>query len=239
MFFRQADKQIVERIREEIRARLDPLNIPEQVEAFLLDNWSLLLKDIYLSRGGEHPDWQAGWDTVDALIWSLTPKQSREETERLLRLLPILLGRLQEGCAALAMPAQEAEALFKLLAGWHAALARAGLKPNVMSGLEPADNTATDMPASVQHVPAAGGVGHEDAEASEEAAEPPSLLDSLQPGVWVTIRCVGGDKELCLQWISASGNMYLFADGQGLDALSLTRQRLQDRVARGELSLRV
>jgi len=239
MFFRQADKQIVERIREEIRARLDPLNIPEQVEAFLLDNWSLLLKDIYLSRGGEHPDWQAGWDTVDALIWSLTPKQSREETERLLRLLPILLGRLQEGCAALAMPAQEAEALFKLLAGWHAALARAGLKPNVMSGLGAADNTTTDMSASVQHVPAAGGVGHEDAEASEEAVEPSSLLDSLQPGVWVTIRCADGDKELCLQWISASGNMYLFADGQGLDALSLTRQRLQDRVARGELSLRV
>lgn len=231
MFFRQSDKQILARIREEIRSRLSALAMPRQVEDFLLEKWSLLLRDIYMSRGGEHLDWQAGWDTVDALLWSLTTKESRQETERMLRILPILLGRLQEGCAALGMAEEESGPFLNQLADWHAAVARTGLQPSrgqSLSSVEPIDVPAVELAGRE----AAGTV------APGMDAVAPSLLDRLQPGAWVTFRCAGGVKDLCLQWISATGNMYLFADSQGLDALSLTRQRLQERLDRGELSLR-
>lgn len=243
MFFRSTDRQILARIREEIQDRLDSLASPEPIESFLLDHWALLLRDIYLSRGGEHPDWQAGWDTVDALIWSLTPKQSQEDTDRLLRLLPILLGRLKEGCAALGMPGQVADDLLKALAGRHANLARSG-QQSAPPGLSetpsaPLESEAAGQSRSGGETPAPSAVSaRTDKDAGTEAQETSSLVDALQLGAWVTIRGSEGEKQLCLQWISASGNMYLFADSQGLDALSLTRQRLQERVARGELFLR-
>jgi hypothetical protein len=235
MFFRQSDKQILARIREEIRSRLSALAMPRQVEDFLLEKWSLLLRDIYMSRGGEHADWQAGWDTVDALLWSLSTKESRQETERMLRILPVLLGRLQEGCTALGMAEDESGPFLKQLAEWHAAVASSGLQPSreggalrSLSPVEPVAVPALELAGRQAGETPAPGMG----------AVAPSLLDRLHPGAWVTFRCVGGDKDLCLQWISATGNMFLFADSQGLDALSLTRQRLQERLDRGELSLR-
>jgi hypothetical protein len=215
MSFWNSDQQLLERIRTEIRSRLVSAEAPEAVETFLLRHWAVLMRDIFVAHGGEHPDWLAGWDTVDALVWSLTPKQGRMETERLLRLLPVLIGRLEEGCQALALAESETAALFSRLADLHARLAR--------SGTAPSDESAPGTP---------GG----DA-ASNRVADGPSVLDTLRPGDWVTFHGADGDKRLRLKWVSASGAMYLFDDGQGLDALSLTRSRLEERLAAGGLRL--
>lgn len=239
MIFRNSEQQILERIRDEIRVRFATTQAPEAVEAFLLQRWSTLLREIYLSRGGDHPDWQAGWDTVDALLWSLAPKKNRQETERLLRLLPILLGRMREGCEALGLPAQETESLVGLLASLHAGLARAGLEtaPDSQSRQTATQAAGLDLGAS------AGG-STVDMAVSATVAQPPDdgqaaarggSVEALQLGDWVTFHSDEGDKRLRLQWVSVSGGMFLFADNQGLDALSLTRPRLQQRLARGEL----
>lgn len=236
MIFKNSEQQILERIRDEIRSRLASTQAPDAVETFLLQHWSGLLREIYLSRGGEHPDWQAGWDTVDALLWSLTPKRNRQETERLLRLLPILLGRMQEGCQALGMPEQETESLFSLLARLHAALARAGLETVADGEVRKATSEAAESGLAT---PIAVGKG-----ASKEAPSRDGLpanriesVEALKLGDRVTFHSAEGDKHLRLQWVSASGGMFLFADDQGLDALSLTRPRLQRRLAQGELVL--
>lgn len=239
MIFKSSEQRIYERIREEIRSRLASSQVPGEVESFLLQRWSGLLREIYLGRGGDHPDWQAGWDTVDALLWSLTPKKNRQETERLLRLLPILLGRLQEGCQAMGVPEAETDVLFALLAKLHAALARAGLDaaPTGESQLPPVRGVSQD--ADIAHAPSAKVHVPAEVEPSGEkravAGEP--SLEGLQAGDWVTFRFAEGEKRMRLQWVSASGAMFLFADNQGLDALSLTRPRLLQRLARGELAL--
>jgi hypothetical protein len=227
VIFKSSEQQFYERIRDEILLRLAPTSAPEAIESFLIQHWSRLLRDIYLSRGDDHPDWQAGWDTVDALLWSLTPLKTRQETERLLRLLPILRGRLEEGCAALGLPAAERDALLGLLAQQHAAAARAG---SASLGDRATEDQGSPSRSAVAGAPPPGAQ-------AKPGLPSRDRLEELRPGDWLTFRCAEGDKRLCLQWISATGAMFLFADSQGLDALSLTRQRLQERWSRGEVAL--
>jgi hypothetical protein len=233
MLFRNSENKALDRVRAEMRGRLTPVKVPAEVESFLLQHWARLLCDIYLARGEENADWQAGWDTVDALLWSLTPKTNRQDTERLLRVLPVLLGRLQEGCAALGLSEAASSALFEQLVALHAAQAKAGLhaREDAPEGGAPAPKDASDRGLATSGEGAGNGVLQR-----EDADVPDAILDKLQPGDWVTFHGEDGDKHLRLQWISATGSMYLFADAHGLDTLSLTRQRLLERLARGGLT---
>lgn len=221
MIFASAKPPVRERVRQEMRARLEQSPPPEAVERFLLDHWVLLLCEIQQSVGEEHADWQAGWDTVDALVWSLAPKRNRLDTERLLNILPILLGRLQEGCQAMGMSSTDTEAFFSLLAKLHAGLARAGLRTGAEGGAAGSGPDATgeyDVPPALQS----------DAERQ---------LERLRVDDWVVFHTPDGERRLRLQWISASRGMFLFADSQGLDTLSLTRARLLERFEGDEVAL--
>ena len=75
---------------------------------------------------------------------------------------------------------------------------------------------ATERPASAQAVP---------------------TLDGLKVGDWLRLLVDGREKTLCLQWVSPMGGMFLFADQEGYDAVSLTRARLADKLAKGEAAL--
>lgn len=242
------DEQVYTRIRGEIRLRLLKTGAPDEVAFFLLDRWSRLLGDIYLSVGDGHPDWLAGWETVDALLWSLAPKKDRAETERLLRLLPTLMGRLQEGCEAMGMPRAEQDALFAQLAMLHAALARAGLGVGP-DDAGPVTQLSRDADLAMGEAELAD-LAHQEAEiqslirVSEQPPAPPagtpsleSRLARLRVGDGARVELPEGWKRLKIQWISGMGGMFLFADEQGFDSFTLTRARLLERMQEGKIQL--
>lgn len=235
MLFKSRERQVHEHICQEIEARLARTGAPQEIRQFLLDRWSYLLAGIYFSHGDQHADWEAGWHTVNALLWSLAPKRDQEETEQFLRLLPTLLGRLQDGCDAMHLAAGERDELFSLLALLHAAVARAGLQaardaegPKTRLGRD-ADLVVTEaeLAGLAAETVAGGPAGRVD-----EAA-----VDGLAVGDSVRFTIEGEEKSLLLQWVSPMGGMYLFADGEGYDAVSLTRARLIDKLSRGEAAL--
>lgn len=76
---------------------------PEEVHAFLMQDWSRLLTGIYQAHGNRHGDWKADWETDHAPLWSLAPKTGKAETVALPRIPPTLLARPHAGCAALGM----------------------------------------------------------------------------------------------------------------------------------------
>ncbi len=230
------ERTVLARIRAEMEQQLLAGGAPEEVHSFLIQHWARLMLGIYLAKGNKDPDWQAGWETVSALLWSLSPKQGREDTVQLLRTLPALLARLQEGCVALVMPLAERDALFKRLALLHAAVVREGLH-SVMPGGEPAagisraadagdEDLAALVPAAL---PASSDVG--------VAEKPRGALPKL--GLGNRVRFMGGEenRELLVHWISPMGGMYLFTNNQGLEAITLTRARLEAKFRAGEAQL--
>ena len=219
------------KIQAEMALQLDRSGAPEEVRAFLMEGWSLLLSGIYQAKGNQDADWKAGWETVNALLWSLAPKHGREETGALLRMLPTLLSRLHAGCAALGMELAERDRLFERLAMLHAAIAREGLR----AGLE-AEGPITRLRESE-----AGGA--EDSVLRDLAA--PDLparqrrqaLPELKLGDPVMFQRGAEERRLILTWISPMGGMYMFANEQGLDAITLTQARLAARFRAGEARL--
>lgn len=240
MLFKSRERQVHEHICQEIENRLARIAAPREVRGFLLERWSYLLAGIYFSRGDQNPDWEAGWHTVNALLWSLTPKQGPEETEQFLRLLPALLGRLHDGCEAMNLEPAECDALFTQLAMHHAAVTRDGLQaandaegPITQLGLD------ADRGFSEEEMAALGdqGVPVEVAKAAPEPEPEPATLEGLKIGDGIRLQVEGREKTLFLQWISPTGGTLLFADQEGYDAVSLTRARLAEKLARGEATL--
>ena len=199
------------------------------------------MTDIFMAKGNQDPDWQAGWDTVNALLWSLAPKQGREETTLLLKTLPNLLARLQEGCSALGLPGPERDAFFERLAMLHAAVAREGLhdgmalNPDEAGGTAPMD-MAGEPEVDLSRLPPP----HHDNANAVAALGPDSAgqpLPALALGCRIRLRVGLEDKTLLLNWLSPMGGMYMFTNEEGLDALTLTRARLEAKFRLGEAQL--
>jgi hypothetical protein len=239
MLFFNRERQALENIRDELEARIAKAGTPQEISNFLLKRWSYLLAGVYLSHGDTHPDWTAGWQTVNALLWSLQPKRDRKEAGRLLRLLPILLERLQDGCEAMNLEPAERDGLFSQLTMMHAAIAREGLqsKPGMdgpatgwaaEADLEMSGEELADLSKDIPQV-----------DMSETTVPEPeaAALAQIKLGDGLLLRKQDGDKKLSLKWMSPMGGMYLFTDEEGFDSVSLTKARLLDRLRNGEARL--
>jgi hypothetical protein len=231
----RANEQVVyARIRAEMATHLQTHGAPDEIHDFLTRHWARLMTGIYMAKGNQDADWFAGWDTVNALLWSLAPKQGRDDAERMLRMLPTLLERLHEGCAALAIPDGERDALFERLAMMHAAVAREGLR--YQAGLM----------RTMTHLSSGDDVADRSADLAELTPPPAEVVDAgkingglpaLKPGDRVLIALHGRDRLMVLNWISPVGGMYLFTNEHGLDALTFTRARLTERFRTGQARL--
>jgi len=229
---------VLQRIQTEMDRYLLDHDAPEEVLGFLHQHWARLLTGIFMTKGNQHPDWIAGWDTVNALLWSLAPKESRDETQKMLHMLPTLLFRLQEGCVALSISNVERDTLFSRLALMHAAVARVGLRcrnepEKGVTNLTEASRADEKVDLSSLTPPKSMPI---------ELAPPPEtgmamLMPELKIGDRVRFRQHSKARTLFLNWISPAGGMYLFGNDQGLDAITLTRARLAERFAQGEAVL--
>lgn len=229
-----SERDVLERIRQEMDNHLRANQAPEDVHDFLVQHWSRLMTSIFMAKGNQDADWNAGWDTVNALLWSLSPKHGRDETEKMLRMLPAILARLQEGCTAMSMPTREKDMFFERLAMMHAAVARAGLKYQLaderpLTHMGPAGEDETRADISHLHHPAPP------ADPATNASH--HALPALKPGDRVRFTLAKEDRVLQLNWVSPVGGMFMFANEHGLDALTLTRARLAERFHAGTACL--
>jgi hypothetical protein len=234
------ERIVLTRIRGEVERQLQESGAPEEIHEFLLQHWSRLMTDIFMAKGNQDPDWQAGWDTMNALMWSLAPKQGRKEATMLLRALPNLLARLQEGCAALGLLSPERDAFFERLAMLHAAVVRSGLQDKTARALGGDEKLVEDNRVDM------GGVDFSSLSPLSHEQEPAFTpakgnavhgLPELKVGSRIRLRVGVEDKLLCLTWLSPMGGMYLFTNEEGLDAMTLTRARLEAKFQQGEAKL--
>jgi hypothetical protein len=247
----QVNEQIVlHRIQTEMDRHLLEHDAPEEIVGFLHQHWARLLASIFIAQGNQSADWVAGWGTVNALVWSLTPKTSRNDTEKMLHMLPALLARMHEGCAALSISMPERDALFERLAMMHAAVARAGLRCRneaekgithlaSMPKLEAGADLADLAELAELHPPKTEPIAFEPMPALKTALPMPMLKvgDRVHFRPQDQTQDQAQARTLFLNWISPAGGMYLFGNDQGLEAMTLTRARLVERFAQGQVTL--
>jgi hypothetical protein len=110
-----------------VRARAVDHEVPDTVRLFLCQEWIKPLRQAYLG-GGEGPAWLTAIGLMDDLIWSVRPKLTRESRQYMVKTLPGLLRRLQEGMAQAAIEQAPRERFMSQLVHCHAAAVKAGFQ---------------------------------------------------------------------------------------------------------------
>lgn len=101
---------------------------PPPIRAFLLDHWEHRMADLHLEKGESSAEWQDALGAVNDLLWSLTPKNDKDERRKLIELLPRLLKRLDSGIQAIGLDKNERDTFFSDLVKCHAVAVKAGFR---------------------------------------------------------------------------------------------------------------
>lgn len=201
-------------------AYLSNLTLPEAVRNFIGETWHAVLVQAALAGSGDGGAWQEVATTMDNLVWSVQPLRGAEDRQRLVKILPSLLGGLRAGLETIGAPDSLRDAFFAELMKLHAAAVKAG-----MSAPPPAAAPATvaKAPPPPVEIP---------------LMEPASQLEPLSRGSWISLRDDQGQiRRLRLNWISPARTMYLFTNHEGQRAVALTQAELVARFNRGDAIL--
>lgn len=91
-------------VRDEIDRRINKQSPPKPVTTFLRDHWYTVLLLYFLREGEEGSNWRRCVELMDTLFWSVQPKRTDRERQRLVGALGWLLEGLQDGMEMASMP---------------------------------------------------------------------------------------------------------------------------------------
>lgn len=106
--------------QDEVTRRINSESVPEIIRSFLDTYWKGLLIVSYVNGGVQADEWRRYIETMDDLVWSVSPKRTAQERFRLVGLLPGLVKRLHEGMARASMESKERDRFVAKLADYHA-----------------------------------------------------------------------------------------------------------------------
>jgi hypothetical protein len=109
----------------ELAHRIANADVTEAAGAFVYVTWRPVLIRTHRTHGYGSPAWLADLATLDDLLWTLAPRATAEERERLAALLPTVRDRLRQGLVHAGAPVAEIEARLAELDRMHEALRRA------------------------------------------------------------------------------------------------------------------
>jgi hypothetical protein len=220
------------------RFRMTPL--PVVVAGFLRGPWAQVLAETSLRNDDEAPDPGGYLALVDDLVWSVQRPADGRDYARLVRLIPRLLARINEGLVLIRYP-QESVSIFldelsalhdKVLEDHRGAIAAARAAQQVRQAAGGPQPDAAPEPGPDSQLLA-----------SESGLGPDSALDSLSPsdvpveaGEWADLLLGGVWVRARLTWISHNRTLFMFVSGNGL-AHAMTRRMMDRLQAQGRLRL--
>lgn len=234
---------LAQRYSEAMMVRFRDSGLPELVASFLRGPWSQVLAESHLQNGGEQADPQGHRALVDDLVWSVQRELVRQDHARLVRMIPKLLARLNEGLMLIRYP-PEPIAIFlddlsalhdKVLEEHRRALAAARAAARERGVVDDAPDSISDLPdAPDSEAPVDSGF----------VPLPPSSGDSvLQETYLPSDQSVGAEVELMLDgawvrakltWIGRNRNLFMFVSGAGL-AHAMSRRTMDRLQAQGRI----
>ncbi len=111
-------------VRDELKRRISEKDVGEFERQFLANHWKQALFVTCVKKGEDSPAWKAAIETMDELIWSISPKRTAEDRNKLVKLLPRLLKLLNSGLNLTSIDPTDRKRFFGRLARRHIAAVR-------------------------------------------------------------------------------------------------------------------
>lgn len=211
---------------EEIEPRINDEQNLDFVRDFVTIHWKNLLFITCARQGKDSPAWQQTVATMDDLIWSVKPKQTREDRQKLVTMQPSLLTHLREGMERLSIPSSERDEFIARLVHTHGRTA-----VNTDEGEKAAEvaqnKTATEKGAAIQKTDVKTAIpGKPKRPAPKTVGDASQVNDDFtakarQLTAGTRVEFCGSDgkwQRAKLSWVSPITNTYLFTDRKGLKA---------------------
>jgi serine/threonine protein phosphatase PrpC len=206
--------------------------VPDVIQRFFHNRWKELLVFCYFDQGEDSEGWRNAVETMDQVIWSLTPISSPDDRKKLVQLLPGLLNRVKDGMKQISLPAEERKQFLAALANHHLAAVRAGSgepgtqAPPPVTAEEPPQQPRNAVESLLkQAVERANAVIHRAAESKPECAGMGTTLVAARfHDNRVTVAHVGDSR------------LYRLKNG-ALEQLTLDHSLMQDLVNKGFYTL--
>lgn len=113
-------------VRDEIDRRVNKQQPPAPVAAFLGEHWFTVMLLYFLREGDEGSGWRRSQELMDTLLWSVQPKHTDRERQRLIGALGWLLEGLQEGMEMASVPELRRQGFLAELKSCHSRALREG-----------------------------------------------------------------------------------------------------------------
>jgi len=243
-------RQEVERA---LNQRLLGKTLPEVVVRLLQEAWSKVLLLTCLKHGTQSEEWQAALDTMDDLVWSVTPHEDEESRARLLELVPSLLKALRDGLVSAAFDPFSTGDFFTQLEALHVQTLQRFQQPQSAPSEAPADDSTSAESAAtpIATTPAMVEVVDEivllapgeSREQEPEISLPDNdvalvQVDNLRVGSWVEFQEDEEHKLRCkLAAVIKPTGKYIFVNRTGMKVLEKTRMGLATEFQRGAIRL--
>ncbi|MFA7387937.1 MAG: DUF1631 domain-containing protein [Thiohalobacteraceae bacterium] len=251
-----------QRVRIEVERRNRGM-LPTFARHFLVSYWQNLLLVTFVKEGEDSVAWKRSLTAMDNLVWSLQPKATVLERDRLVKLLPSLLRVLRDGMQLISMRDADFQSFLGQLAECHAgivnAVPRSGHAANdadevpIMAahplayagGDEPVVEDKAIMTATIHQLVVSGDLqaeetAIEDDETPFDEIEDEYLVQArdLKQGGWVEFNQEDGTAVRAkLTWVSPVTGVYLFTNRQGLKTADKTLQGLAAELRNGTARL--
>lgn len=104
--------------------------VPAVIRDFLAKYWTQVLKFAYVKGGIDGHPWSLAIQTLNDLLWSLTPKKEAEERQRLVTMLPELLRRVNAYLDRVGVTAEDKVPFLDALVGIHSTVIKGVPRPH-------------------------------------------------------------------------------------------------------------
>ena len=240
-----AEKRMVlaQRFSQALTERFRTGMLPELVAAFLRGPWSQVLAEAHLRNAGGDPDPRGYLAVVEDLTWSVQAPTLPRDYARLVRLIPRLLARLNEGLILIRYPREPISLFLDELSTLHdrgleshrraLLAARALAQARADAAVLPADTDfRATAPDSRSRLP--------ERRARQRKADGPTRqvtgARELQVGDWVDLMLGGSWVRAEMTWVSPNRSLFMFISGAGL-AHAMSRRTMDRLQTHGRLRL--
>ncbi|HEU4620741.1 MAG TPA: DUF1631 family protein [Burkholderiaceae bacterium] len=251
-----ADMQALEQIRDAV----GEIELPEELTDFLLDPWRRVLVEATVTGAiAEHVS-ELRYVMTD-LVWSVQPKITKDERDRLVAMLPLLLKKIRLGLSTITLAAHEQQRFFNGLMNAHSAAVKIGVRSELQDrAFARFENRVNDLridplaAPSDLHVPVSTEMveqlAQQHAVPIQVAAQPSQdsmqhavcaasdidrIVANLKRGTWAELTDRDPRRVARLRWISPRRSTYLFTDRSGTEAVSYTPELLRLHIEIGYL----
>jgi hypothetical protein len=206
---------------EEIEPRISRDDNLDFVRRFIVSHWKNLLFITCARQGKDSEAWKHAVRTMDDLIWSVKPKTTPEQRQKLVAMQPRLLDSLRQGMERLSVPATERDDFIAKLVHAHGRTAVAKGVAEQSDNREQGAEHLAEIEARIELERPQSPAG------KAQSAPPGNAPDDqhaararqLTVGTWLEVRGDDGlSRRAKLSWVSPITGTLLFTDREGLKA---------------------